>query len=114
MITYSAYWSYFEMRLPWKLYQSLPGPAGIHRAGTETLCIYSYIGESQRLEDTCKSLKHLRGQRSRQLVCGNFNPGDFSMMSYPELPESQFPQRILSLLYRLQSLTGYRTAIFDA
>ena len=78
--------------------QALGWQQSIHRAGTETFQIQSDVSKTKSLENTSERRGHFCSHGTGQLVTGNFQANDISMMTNPELAKSKRPQRVFALL----------------
>src|SRR5580700_10793711 len=108
-------------RGPSGAFRALPGAAEllyrqqrIHRSGTESFQIKSDELESQGFEDCGELGCDGRIQSPFQLLPGDLDPDNVTMMPYPELPETKATNRVLATLHHVKRLARYRTAVFDA
>src|SRR6516162_2773261 len=96
------------------LRQKLNRQNGVHRSGTETLKVERDVGEAECFEDAGKLRCHFGAERALQLVPGDLDANDITMMAYAELAEPQLAHGLLTLFDYLQCLRSHGAAVFNA
>src|SRR5258708_8322692 len=90
------------------------GEQGVHGSGAEAFEVEGYELESQGFENPGELGSHFQPEGAGQLVAGDFDADDFTVMADAKLAEAEPAEGVFALFDCGEGLCGDGTAVFDA